>query len=151
MTPSRKIPLDIQNQIRQRAKYLCEYCHTSELWQYVRFTVDYIIPISQSGADSFENLCLACFHCNRRKSDKTSGFDSLTNDIVSLYHPRKHLWNEHFIWSYDKLYIIGTSPIGRVTEKTLEFNRERAIRIRKEDIIVDRHPPREDNINANKT
>jgi len=34
-----------QAQIRQRAKHLCEYCHASEKWQYVRFTVDHMLAL----------------------------------------------------------------------------------------------------------
>lgn len=35
-----------QIQVRQRAKFLCEYCHAPEQWQYFSFTVDHVIPIS---------------------------------------------------------------------------------------------------------
>ena len=58
----------MRHQIRQRANYLCEYCHASEQWQYVRFTVDHVIPLAQSGVDTSDNLALACFHCNRLQS-----------------------------------------------------------------------------------
>jgi len=30
-------------EVRKPAKYLCEYCHASEKWQYVQFTIDHII------------------------------------------------------------------------------------------------------------
>lgn len=62
---SRYISEDILNQVRQRAQSLCEYCHANEQWQYVPFTVDHIIPLSQGGTNNIENLALACFHCNR--------------------------------------------------------------------------------------
>jgi len=35
-----KIPSAVQKEVRQRANFLCEYCHASELWQYVAFTKD---------------------------------------------------------------------------------------------------------------
>ena len=63
---------------------------------------------------------------------------------VSLFHPRQHLWREHFIWSADRLHLIGLTPIGRATVETLELNRERAIRIRTADVAVGRHPPIDD-------
>jgi 5-methylcytosine-specific restriction endonuclease McrA len=72
MPARRKIPEDLQNQVRQRANYLCEYCHASEQWQYVAFTIDHVIPLALSGADILNNLALACFHCNRKKSGKTT-------------------------------------------------------------------------------
>jgi hypothetical protein len=58
-----------------------------------------------------------------------------------LFHPRQHLWREHFIWSTDRLHVIGLTPIGRATVEALELNRERAIRIRTADVAVGRHPP----------
>ena len=41
-----KIPDRVQLQVRERANYLCEYCHANERWQYVRFTVDHVVPVS---------------------------------------------------------------------------------------------------------
>jgi 5-methylcytosine-specific restriction endonuclease McrA len=75
MPARRKIPEDIQKQVRQLANYLCEYCHASEQWQYVAFTIDHVIPLTTSGADTIDNLALACFHCNRKKSGKTTAID----------------------------------------------------------------------------
>ena len=146
MVQRRKIPVNVQHLIRERAQYLCEYCHTSELWQYVRFTIDHIIPITQGGTDDLENLTLACFHCNRRKSSHISGVDPSTRQEVPLFHPRKDIWNDHFIWSSDKLSIIGLTAVGRTTVEVLELNRERTLRIRAADIVVGRHPPIHDQI-----
>ncbi len=150
MTSRRKIPQALQQQIRERAAYLCEYCHTPELWQYIRFTVDHIVPLSQGGSDTIGNLCLACFHCNRRKSDYTLGVDPHSGERVALFHPRQDEWNTHFIWSSNRLYIIGLTAIGRATIQLLESNRERAVRIRAADLIVGRHPPNHDRITHEK-
>ncbi|MEC4883021.1 MAG: hypothetical protein SAL70_17040 [Scytonema sp. PMC 1070.18] len=35
MSANRYISEATQNQVRERAKFLCEYCHASEQWQYV--------------------------------------------------------------------------------------------------------------------
>lgn len=32
-----------------------EYCHASEQWQYVRFTVDHVMTLSLCGAEGLEN------------------------------------------------------------------------------------------------
>lgn len=141
MTPRRKISESVQQFVRQRARDLCEYCHTSEVWQYVRFTVDHIRPLNQGGTDDADNLCLACFHCNRRKSNKITALDPVTQTETPLFHPRQHEWSEHFIWSANTLYIVGLTPIGRATVEALELNRERIIRIRAADALVHRHPP----------
>jgi 5-methylcytosine-specific restriction endonuclease McrA len=73
---SRKISEEIRAKVRQRAKFLCEYCHANEHWQYVRFTIDHVAPNED---DSIENLALACFHCNRLKSNKTEIPDTENN------------------------------------------------------------------------
>lgn len=84
-----KIPETIRQEVRQRAKYLCEYCHASEQWQYIRFTIDHIVPLTQGGTDEVDNLALACFHCNRRKSDRLMGIDPDSRQDVALFHPRQ--------------------------------------------------------------
>jgi HNH endonuclease len=138
---SHKFSLDIQAKVRQRAEFLCEYCHTIEHWQYVRFTIDHILP---NDDDSLENLALACFHCNRRKSNKTDVSDAETNEIVSVFNPRLHLWSEHFEWSKDKIYILSKTAVGRVTTELLQLNRARILLIREADVAVNRHPPKQD-------
>ena len=112
----------------------------------MRFTIDHVIPLTKSGIDTFDNLALACFHCNRRKGDKLTVLDPVTGEEVLLFNPRRNVWNEHFIWSADKLFIIGLIPIGRATVEALQFNRERVINIRAADIAAGRHPPEEDAI-----
>lgn len=146
MPARRKIPEDIQDLVRQRANYFCEYCHTSEQWQYVAFTIDHVIPLTKNGADTLDNLALACFHCNRKKSGKTTAIESQSGTEMPLFNPRKNSWSEHFIWSIDGLLIIGLTPIGRATVATLVLNRERVINIRAADQAVGRHPPAGDPI-----
>ena len=80
----RKLPAALQEQVRRRANNLCEYCHTDERWQYVRFTIDHIIPLAEGGDDEPGNLSLACFHCNRCKSDKRTVVDRRTGQNVPL-------------------------------------------------------------------
>jgi len=144
MSERRKISEEIQEQVRRRANYLCEYCHASEQWQYVPFTIEHIIPLAQKGADSLDNLALACFHCNRQKSNKTTAIDPQSGAEVPLFHPRQEIWNQHFIWSADGLFIIGLTPIGRATVASLILNRERVINIRYADKAIGRHPPDRD-------
>ncbi|MEH2321400.1 HNH endonuclease [Nostoc sp.] len=143
---SRKIPDAIQQQVRQRASELCEYCHASEKWQYVLFTVDHVIPLSQNGKDTIDNLALACFHCNRKKSAKTTAVAPESALEVALFNPRESLWSEHFIWSADKLKINGLTQTGQATIAALNLNRERIVNIRAADKVVNRHPPPEDPI-----
>lgn len=108
MAAPRHIPKDIQTQVRQRANGLCEYCHASEKWQYVEFTIEHVFPLNKNGAETVDNLALACFHCNRKKSDKTTAIDSKSGVEVPLFNPRIDIWSQHFIWSIDTLYIIAS-------------------------------------------
>ena len=140
----RKIPAGLQEQVRRRANYLCEYCHTNERWQYVRFTIDHLIAESKGGLTILANLVLACFHCNRRKSDKLMAVDKQTGREVFLFNPRQDEWADHFIWSADGLRIIPRTAIGRATIDLLDLNRERVVRIRAADLSVNRHPPADD-------
>jgi len=137
---------EIKNHVRERARYLCEYCHTSEKWQYVPFTIDHITPLAKGGSDELDNLALACFHCNRYKSDRVTAINSKTGTEIPLFNPRHDNWNDHFIWSIDGLRIVPITAIGRVTIELLRLNRERIIPIRADDILVNRHPPSSDKI-----
>lgn len=134
----------IKQRVRQRAKFLCEYCHTSERWQYVPFTVDHVLPVARGGKTELDNLALACFHCNRRKSDLVTAVDPQTNEVVPLFNPRHDKWSEHFIWSADGLTIVPLTAAGRATVVQLALNRERIIPIRANDVLVNRHPPKDD-------
>jgi HNH endonuclease len=145
---SRYISEANQNQVRERAYYLCEYCHTSEQWQYIPFTVDHVVPLSKDGARDIENLALACFHCNRQKSDRLTAIDLESGIEQPLFNPRNYCWHQHFIWSKDTLSIIGLTPIGRATVTALNFNRQRIINIRAEDRKIGRHPPPDDPIQS---
>lgn len=148
MPSRRKISASLQHQVRRRANHLCEYCHASEQWQYVRFTVDHAIPLAQGGIHTLDNLALACFHCNRRKADRVVAEDPDSREQVPLFNPRQHQWGEHFIWSADGLFIIGLTPIGRATVAALALNRERVVTIRAADQAVGRHPPPSDPIQS---
>ncbi|CAN1209907.1 HNH nuclease domain-containing protein [Tumidithrix helvetica PCC 7403] len=145
---ARNLPETLKAQIRQRAEGLCEYCHAVEKWQFVCFTIDHILPKSQGGTDSLDNLALACFHCNRKKYTKNSAIDPDTGIETALFNPRRDRWQDHFAWANDKLYLLGITPTGRATVNALECNRDRLISIRVADIAINRHPPENDPIQS---
>lgn len=144
MKSPRKLSSEVQEEVRLRAHYLCEYCHTNEQWQYVRFTIDHVSPVAEGGGDTPKNLALACFHCNRRKSSKQTALDPYTGTMVSIFNPRSQLWAEHFSWSGTGLEVIPLTDTGRATVALLDLNRERILKIRKADFDVGRHPPNDD-------
>jgi HNH endonuclease len=108
--------------IRQRARFLCEYCHSSEEASTSLFTLDHLIPQSLGGDDSEHNLALACHRCNGRRYNFTDGIDPETQTAVALHNPRNDLWSDHFIWSVDGQNIFGITPIGRATLNRLDLN-----------------------------
>ncbi len=142
MPSSPKLPSQHREWVREQAKYLCEYCQTNERWQYVRFTIDHVVPLSEGGTDALDNLALACFHCNRRKSNNVTATDPLTGKEVRIFNPRTHRWSEHFEWSADGLHVIARTATGRATIELLQINRARVQQIRRADIEAGRHPPK---------
>lgn len=146
MSRRRKIPPSVEGLVRRRAGERCEYCHTSEHWQYIPFTIDHVVPLSKGGTDDPENLALACFHCNRRKANRLTAVDPVSGLEVSLFNPREDDWPFHFCWSANKLLILGLTPVGRATVNDLALNRERIISIRSADLVIGRHPPSNDPI-----
>lgn len=111
--------------IRQRAKFLCEYCHSPEYLTPDRFTVDHILPQSLGGLDRLENLALACRRCNERRSNRMVALDPEDQQTVSLFNPRQQKWEDHFVWTEDGTRIIGVTPVGRATCSRLDMNDDR--------------------------
>jgi 5-methylcytosine-specific restriction endonuclease McrA len=136
--------------VRERAKYLCEYCHSSEEASAALFAIDHIIPQSFSNSsDEPDNLALACQRCNGYRYNFTTGIDPETDKKIPLFNPRKQKWSDHFIWSVDGLKIIGITEIGRATCNRLDLNDERhnegsIVKARKLWIKGGWHPPQND-------
>lgn len=111
--------------VRERAKYLCEYCHSPEEISTSRFTIDHIKPRSLDGSDDVNNLALACSRCNQRRYNFTVASDRETQSEVVLFNPRSQQWQEHFIWTGEGTKILGVTAIGRATCDRLDVNDER--------------------------
>lgn len=130
-----------RQQVLTRAKGYCEYCLSQERFSPDMFSIDHIIPLAAGGKTSLDNLALSCQRCNNKKYTNTKAFDSVTGRMVSFYHPRQHKWYKHFAWSEDLIYLIGLTPIGRVTITTLDLNRSGVVNLRRLLCTVDEHPP----------
>lgn len=116
------IPQAIRQQVRERAKCLCEYCHSSEDASAARFEIDHIQPRSLGGLDTLENLALACQRCNSYRYNFTEGIDPESQLVVKLFNPRCDQWQQHFIWEKGGLMIRGQTSIGRATCDRLDLN-----------------------------
>jgi hypothetical protein len=115
--------------VRDRAANRCEYCGIHEEEDFVLpFHMEHIRPRKHGGADDVENLALACNHCNLHKGANLSGIDPLTGEIVTLFHPRRQLWSEHF--RYDEARIEGLTDVGRATVTVLFMNRPDRLELR---------------------
>ncbi|MBE9008812.1 HNH endonuclease [Pseudanabaenaceae cyanobacterium LEGE 13415] len=113
---------DTRQAVRERANYLCEYCHSPERLSANRFTVDHVIPRSLGGSDDLSNLALACRRCNERRYNFVAGIDPETQEIVPIFNPRRQQWQEHFVWIEDGAVIQGVTPMGRATCDRLDLN-----------------------------
>ena len=142
------VPTSTRRLVRERAQLHCEYCHADERWQFVRFTIDHILPQSAGGSDQADNLALACRNCNERRGNRIQGRDPETQEVMPLFHPRRDMWADHFAWDADRLRIVGLTPTGRATVEMLDLNDDRhdgtVLRLRQRDVSDGYHPPRDD-------
>jgi hypothetical protein len=134
--------------VRERANLLCEYCHADERWQFVRFTLDHVLPQSAGGSDDADNLALACRNCNERRGNRREGRDPRTGEVVPIFNPRQDLWSAHFTWDAERIRIVGLTPTGRATIDMLDLNDDRhhgaVLRVRQRDVSDGYHPPLDD-------
>ena len=108
--------------MEDRAQERCEYCHAPQSVCGYRFHLERIVPLALGGSDAEDNRALACASCNLTKSDHVSGSDPLRGDTAPLFHPRPHIWHEHFAWDEDQRTLTALTSIGRVTIATLSMN-----------------------------
>jgi len=127
--------------VQERAVGCCEYCKSQLQYSTDSFSVEHIVPRSRGGTDDLTNLALACQGCNNRKFIAVEATDPLTGQTVPLYNPRRHGWDEHFVWSADFLVICGLTPTGRATVERLDLNREPVVNLRRLLRAAAEHPP----------
>lgn len=117
----------------------CGYCRMHQSLQGATFHIEHVTPQSGGGADSFDNLCLACPSCNLHKSNRTHAADPQTGEVVLLFHPYRQDWNEHFGWAGFR--VVGRTAVGRATADLLGMNAERRLRIREAEQLFGLFPP----------
>ena len=127
--------------VAQRAGNCCEYCKSQVRFAMQSFSVEHIVPLSKGGGNTMKNLALACQGCNNHKYNKTEALDPISYKIVSLYHPRQHIWQEHYVWNDDFTLIIGITSVGRATVEALQLNRENLVNLRQILYQAGEHPP----------
>jgi hypothetical protein len=135
------IPRALREQVRRRAQQRCEYCQSAEWLVGMRHECDHILPRHMGGSSTAENLCLACSSCNSHKQARIEAVDPETTEIVPLYDPRRHHWQEHFAWRDDGTRITGLTSIGRATVETLQMNHSTVVTARSLWVETGHHPP----------
>lgn len=139
--PELRISGELRQQIAWRADGCCEYCRSQTRYATQPFSIEHVIPRSKGGPTTFENLALACQGCNNHKYDKVDARDPVSGERVSLYHPRRDRWEEHFSWSDDFTLIVGLTPTGRATVVALSLNRDGVVNLRRLLYTIGEHPP----------
>jgi hypothetical protein len=114
--------------IRRRANDACEYCGLPQQASVIPHQIDHIIGRQHRGTDDIENLCLCCIRCNLKKGPNIASVDPITRLVSPLYHPRRHVWSEHF--AIADATIIGLTAEGRTTVELLDMNHEERVRLR---------------------
>ena len=128
--------------VAERAGNCCEYCQSQARFSPDPFSVEHVIPRSREGTDDSVNLAFSCQGCNNRKYTSTTARDPITGNEVSLFHPRRHEWHDHFAWSDDLTRVVGLTPTGRATADKLQLNRSGVARLRRVLRDAGLHPPR---------
>lgn len=127
--------------VTTRAGGCCEYCHSQERYLPQTFALEHVEPRSRDGSDHPDNLALACQGCNNHKYTRTTAPDPDTGAEVSLFHPRRDRWTNHFAWDDDYSEVTGRTPTGRATVVALRLNRPGVVNLRRVLFAAGLHPP----------
>jgi HNH endonuclease len=121
---------ELRDFVRSRALDRCEYCLLPYFAQRLPFHVEHIVARQHGGADDEANLAWACDRCNAYKGPNLSSIDPETGSMVELFHPRRHVWRDHFI--VRDAQVLGISAIGRATVRLLQMNARRRVELRRD-------------------
>jgi hypothetical protein len=135
-----RIAAELRQSVILRAHSQCEYCWSQVRFATQAFSVEHIIPRSKGGETVLENLALSCQGCNNHKYNKIAAVDPINGQAMPLYHPRQHVWEEHFRWNEDYTLILGITGIGRTTVESLNLNRSGVVNLRRILYAAGEHP-----------
>ncbi len=139
--PEPRLSASQRTLVVERARGCCEYCQSQERYSPDPFSVEHVIPLSKGGTNELENLAFACQGCNNRKYTSIEALDPVSLLTVPLYHPRQHVWAEHFAWNDEGTFVLGLTPMGRATVEKLQLNRSGLINLRRILVGAGEHPP----------
>ena len=114
------VPAALRQLVRERAGDRCEYCLIPESVSFAPHWIDHVVAEKHGGKTDAENLANSCVLCNQRKGTDLSSIDPETGQVVTLFHPRRDHWADHFRVVGGR--IVPLTATGRVTERLLQFN-----------------------------
>lgn len=126
--------------VRSRAGFVCEYCLMPQAASDLRFALDHIVARQHGGPTTAESLALCCGRCNRSKGPNIAGVDPLSGQMTRLFNPRTDIWGEHF--SYEGPTLSGLTDIGRTTIAVLSINNVWSVAVRQALITSGEFPPK---------
>lgn len=88
-------------------------------------------PPAHGGGATLATLALGCQGCNNHTYAKGEALDAVSGEIVPLYNPCHHQWEEHFTWSDGFTLIVGLTPSGRARVDLLLLNRQGVVNLRR--------------------
>jgi HNH endonuclease len=138
-----KRKISLREFVAQRAGGCCEYCRSPAAFAHQSFSLEHIRPRSRKGKRTVGNLAFSCQGCNNHKYNRTKAPDPVSGANVPLFHPRRHRWVDHFVWSDDATHILGLTRIGRATVEALQLNREALVNLRRVLVEAGEHPPQD--------
>jgi hypothetical protein len=122
----------LYSQIAERAGHRCEYCRAPEAIFNFPFEVEHLIPPGRGGTDEISNLALSCRSCNLFKRDAIEAVDRQTGSRVSLFNPRRELWDEHFAADQKTGNLMALTSVARATIDLLQMNGQNQVAARKQ-------------------
>jgi hypothetical protein len=120
------VPAEIQERVRERASFACEYCGVTETDVGGLLTVDHFRPTASDGSDDWDNLLYCCMRCNLYKA---AYWPALASDPV-LWNPRQETHETHFLLLADGT-LLPLTPTGAFTIERLRLNRAPLVAHRK--------------------
>jgi hypothetical protein len=118
---------ELRERVALRARHRCEYCLLHEDHSYWPHQIDHVVSLKHGGSSEFENLAYSCLRCNAWKGSDIGSLDG--NAFVSLFNPRKSLWQDHF--RMRGFVIEPLTAEGRVTARLLRLNMDQRLAERK--------------------
>lgn len=121
----------VRRLVKTRAGDRCEYCRIPQsATPFTPFHIEHVIARQHLDDDTPDNLALACDRCNAFKGLNLSTIDPETGEMVDLFHPRKQVWDDHFL--EEAGVIRGLTPTGRTTVRLLQMNDFSRVELRDE-------------------